>query len=318
MTESQLSKEAIDELINEYKRYKKSLTYESDKKLETLTMNFIRERKIIIYGGYAIDKLIKKASGGKDSYYDGTIDSIDFDVYSLNYIKDSEDLAKLYKENGFGHIRIISGMRGNTRKIFIELDPNAYIDINEMTPENFDRHVALGLQNIDGIMYAHPNFLKIDQYLNLSTNLFVDYYRMEKAYKKMSLLEKYYPITKRGILPKWKIYPIEQNCIISGDMAYNYYINGAIKGEAIEYSLDLGETFYLPYGNCKMAVPPMILYHYYLDKFERNTNEHDDKIANLVEYINNLGLYPKNTTIHIPQIKSIQKKQKGLPTFYIE
>jgi len=59
--------------------------------------NFIKRKKLILYGGIAINNILPK----KDQYYDKKYELPDYDIYSKNSINDAKELVDLYAFHGF-------------------------------------------------------------------------------------------------------------------------------------------------------------------------------------------------------------------------
>ena len=175
-----------------WRRYQKYVTDNQRKpKLEQIIVDFIHDRGLIIYGGLAIDRIIRNITVSGESLYDLEVKIPDYDVYSLDFVKDSEDLASILLKNGYDYVRIGSGMTGKTRKIWVDINPEASIDITQLSQFKYKK---MKCSIIDDLIYADPQYLKIDQYQNLIWNLFKDQHRMSNALKKIQLLEKYFPI----------------------------------------------------------------------------------------------------------------------------
>ena len=58
--------------------------------------NFIRSKKLIIYGGESINRLLPK----QDQFYNRDIEIPDLDFYSPNALQDAKELVDLYIKDG--------------------------------------------------------------------------------------------------------------------------------------------------------------------------------------------------------------------------
>lgn len=153
---------------------------------------FLREKKLIIYGGTAINNILPT----EDQFYDRDIELPDYDVYSTNAIKDTKELADLYVAKGYTQVDARSGIHLGpfTYKLFINFLPIA--DITQMDEGIFKlmREEAI---SINGLIYAPPNYLRMGMYKELSRPK-GDVSRWEKVWKRLQLLNKNYPLVGKN------------------------------------------------------------------------------------------------------------------------
>jgi len=214
-------------LSDKYKRRIYSII--TDEKLNRLTVQFIKDESLIIYGGEAINATVIWKSEGRDSLYKEW-DVKDYDVYSPHFQETANKFAELLLLHGYNDIKIVTGLGGATRKIIVGFDATAAIlDVTEK--KDFESTKTL---EINGLLYVDPQYSKLDQYQNLTLNLYNDRFRMKKAFKKAQLLEKWFPpIQMLSEKPAFSesIRDIgysqrelkEFESIWGGDEVYNYY-----------------------------------------------------------------------------------------------
>lgn len=318
--------------VTALKREQRRKYFETERIIANVCEKFIIKRNLILYGGKAIDKWICKVTNGKQRIYNHSIDKIDYDCFSLDYDNDSKDLAAELINAGLQNIRIVSNITGSTRKIFIDLDPDAYIDVSDVgkaihfsdfSPEEKYRH--LEPSTIDGILVANPHFLKIDQYANLCVNLFIDYVRIPKAFSRLTLLEHHFPIVSdmniREILSDVKPNVIQGiHDIYTGDLAINYLLFNRLLGNYEKVELK-GPSFYIPANipltdeTIRLATHHMVLWDLYKKRFgAEDTIEIDAKISSLLK---KHGLeFGNNFKVLIPQ-QSPVNNISTLPTFFV-
>ena len=179
----------IDSIVNsaiEY--YNEKLKRPNNKeihKINRLFFDFINEKgyKYCVYGGTAID------------FWNGDItpdQQIDVDIYvNENYLMVSKEIADYFHEKGYSGIRVVTGFKPTTRKIFIEHSDEALFDINYI-PDWVWKNIKTYEKN--GIKFIEPNYLKIDQYRIISYSVFEFGFKIEKAYNRLLKLEENYPI----------------------------------------------------------------------------------------------------------------------------
>ena len=148
--------------------------------------DFLRKKKLICYGGTAINALLPT----EDQFYDMTVELPDYDFFSPDPMKDAKDLADICYKKGFDKIVAKAGVHSGTFKVFVNFIPVA--DITFLVPELYKR-IAKTAVNVDGIFYTPPNYLRMLMYLELSRPK-GDPSRWEKVLKRISLLNKNFPL----------------------------------------------------------------------------------------------------------------------------
>jgi hypothetical protein len=149
--------------------------------------NFIRSKKLIIYGGESINRLLPK----QDQFYNRDIEIPDLDFYSPNALQDAKELVDLYVKDGFVEVEAKSGQHHGTYKVFVNFIPVA--DITFMPKELFNA-IKKDAISVAGILCSPPNLLRMAMYLELSRPQ-GDVSRWEKVLKRLTLLNKHYPLS---------------------------------------------------------------------------------------------------------------------------
>jgi len=155
-------------------------------KIISIVENFIRKKKLICYGGTAINNILPKQA----QFYNKDIEISDYDFFSVNALEDAKELADLYIEEGFSEVEAKSGQHKGTYKVFVNFIPTA--DITHLAPSVFKALKSDAIK-INGILYAPANFLRMSMYLELSRPA-GDVSRWEKVLKRLTLLNTYYPL----------------------------------------------------------------------------------------------------------------------------
>lgn len=223
-------------------KYESTLVKSSDSVLSEIIIKYIRTKGYVMYGGTAIDILIRVESNDNDRLYEAEKEK-DYDVFCDDPFMDTQHLAReIYQKMPIQYVKIVTGLTGTTRKLFLNLNPNAIIDMSPYPKK------LRWFKDVDGLRVAHPHFLKIDQYKNLSIDVFNNNHRMVKNVKKIAKLEKYFPITRDTIdelhlSDRTYIYdsrmdnPIKpftdtDDVVFGGDYVFEYYYNGTFSDTA--------------------------------------------------------------------------------------
>jgi len=175
---------AVDETTN--LQGKEAVDNEDIKKMVLILENFLIRKKCICYGGTAINNILPKDV----QFYNREIEIPDYDFFSKNALADAKELADIYFNQGFTDVEAKSGVHKGTYKVFVNFIPIA--DITYMVDEIYD-NLAKEAITILGIKYCPPNYLRMSMYLELSRPA-GDVSRREKVFKRLNLLNKYYPL----------------------------------------------------------------------------------------------------------------------------
>ena len=317
----------IEKKVKQFKKYYNNKNLEYNSKIENILLEFISDKKLIIYGGIAIHTLLKLK--GHKGIYDYKYDNRDYDVMSVNALEDIKELAEIFRKNGFSYIKITEAKKPGTYKIFLDINPESVIDITQI---NIDILKSLKITNINNILYDDPNHIKVDQYRNLSCQLFTDINRYKKVSERIKLLEKYFPlrdkrISSEKINNEYDISTYKKEYILSGDVAYNFYMSGKLIGEPIIYSSDEDEDenhlnykeemLYREYITedkvIKIASIDLLLHTYYHNmfyekKYIKNINYKINELVKIRERerIDDIMIFiPPKKDIYVQRISSI-------------
>lgn len=170
----------------EEKKGKRIVNSEDIRRIIEIVEEFIRNKKVICYGGTAINNILPE----EDQFYNKDIEIPDYDFFSQDALRDAKELTDIYYEKGFIDVVARSGQHHGTYKVFVNYIPVA--DITHLPNEIFSA-LKKDAISVEGILYAPPNFLRMSMYLELSRPA-GDISRWEKVLKRLTLLNKNYPI----------------------------------------------------------------------------------------------------------------------------
>ena len=177
-------REAVDKA--EERAGKKIAQSDDVKKIMNIVENFLRAKKLVCYGGTAINNILPL----HEQFYNKNIEIPDYDFYSANALAHAKELADIYSKAGYEEVTASAGVHHGTFKVYVNFIPVA--DITQLTPELF-KAVKKEAIMVNGILYAPPDFLRMAMYLELSRPD-GDVSRWEKVLKRLILLNKNYPI----------------------------------------------------------------------------------------------------------------------------
>jgi len=157
------------------------------KRMMNLVKSFLKARRVLCYGGTALNNLLPV----EDQFYDPKQDIPDYDFFSETPQEDAMKLADILHKEGVHAVEVKPGLHLGTFKVFA-----AYIgvaDITHLESEVFERLWKERIEKED-ISYAPPNYLRMSLYLELSRPR-GDVSRWNKIYSRLSAFNKHYPIT---------------------------------------------------------------------------------------------------------------------------
>ena len=156
------------------------------KKIIVIVEKFLQKKKCVCYGGTAINNILPTY----DQFYDKNVEIPDYDFFSPSALEDAKELADIYAKEGYTDVEAKAGVHKGTFKVFVNFIPVA--DITDLDKELF-KNVRKESISINGILYAPPNYLRMAMYLELSRPA-GDVSRWEKVLKRLTLLNRHYPI----------------------------------------------------------------------------------------------------------------------------
>jgi hypothetical protein len=157
------------------------------KRIINIVENFLKTKQLVCYGGTAINSLLPK----KDQFYNYNLEMPDYDFYSPDALNNAKELVDIYVKNGFQEVEAKAGQHHGTYKVYVNFIPVA--DITFM-PKGLFNALKSDAVRVAGILYAPVNFLRMDMYKELSRPT-GDVSRWEKVLKRLTLLNKHYPLT---------------------------------------------------------------------------------------------------------------------------
>jgi hypothetical protein len=178
---------AVDE--SELLKGRNIVNNEDIKKILKIVENFIQKKKVICYGGTAINNILPK----EVQFYDKDVEIPDYDFFSKTALADAKELADIYYKAGYTDVEAKSGVHKGTYKVFVNFIPIA--DITHLVPELFNAIMKESI-TIAGIHYAPANYLRMSMFLELSRPA-GDVSRWEKVLKRINLLNEYYPLNSK-------------------------------------------------------------------------------------------------------------------------
>ena len=156
------------------------------KRIISIVEEFIRKKKLICYGGTAINNILPET----DQFYEKSVSIPDYDFFSQSALVDAKELANIYAAEGYTDVNAKAGVHYGTYKVFVNYIPVA--DVTQLDKVIYKRVLQEAIE-VDKILYAPANFLRMNMYLELSRPA-GDVSRWDKVYKRLMLLNKNFPM----------------------------------------------------------------------------------------------------------------------------
>jgi Poly(A) polymerase catalytic subunit len=204
--------------------------------------DFISRKKLVCYGGLAINNILPKSA----QFYDFTREIPDYDMFSSNAMEDAIELADLYHKAGYDNIEAKTAVHAGTFKVYVQFIPIA--DITQLPTDLFKR-LQSQAKTVANIRYCPPNFLRMNLYLELSRPL-GDVSRWEKVYKRLVLLNKHYPLSAATNCQKEEFQQIPEG-VVEKELTAD--IMGRMYNIVLDALMDENVVFFGGYANSLYA-----------------------------------------------------------------
>ena len=157
------------------------------KKIINIIETFLRKTKRKVYGGHALNKIV--AHRNKDDCLYSQYDLPDIDFYSPSPLDDFFELCNQFHEAGFKTSGSEAQHEG-TYSIFV-----MYVNFVDITYVPTNIYHRIPFEEKGGIRYTGIRWMMIDFFRQFADPL-NSYFRLQKAFKRFPLLQKYAPIKK--------------------------------------------------------------------------------------------------------------------------
>lgn len=155
---------------------------------------FIKNKKLLLYGGFAINLLLPKS---KRFYKEHTVN--DYDCFSKTAKKDAYELAQYLKSKKYNYIKVRKALHDNTFKVIVNFVVVA--DITQVEKQKFDNLTKISEAEKKSELYKYyEDDYKLVPFAILFSNMHFElarplssYYRWEKILKRLELLQSIIP-----------------------------------------------------------------------------------------------------------------------------
>ena len=161
---------------------------------------FIKRKKRVVYGGTALNALVKRIDPADAIYADDPSSedyekSKDIEFFSPYVAEDVQELCDEFDAAGYPFVEAKMALHDNTYAISVNLV--RYCDVTFMPQIAFR---ALPVVQIDGLAYVHPHFAVIDYFRVLNDPL-NSFFRLDKDFKRLYVLQKHFPFQRPANKP---------------------------------------------------------------------------------------------------------------------
>jgi len=176
----------IDQIAKDIEKEEEHEEYVKYKNIFDEAIKYIKNKKILLYGGMAINDLLPK----KDKIY--AADSLpDIDIFSTNGKKQSQDIVKYFIKKGYNKLTTNSSdaLHIGTYKVFV--DSVQVFDVTTISKRAFKRLYENSVIGDSDIRVVNPQFLRLSLHMMMSQSH--DARRWSKVFNRLITFYKYYP-----------------------------------------------------------------------------------------------------------------------------
>ena len=211
--------------------------------------DFISDKGRIIYGGLSQNEFIKLKNKDAVFYKEDSLDIPDYDIYSPEPLQDLIYLANALYDKGYHQVSIREAVHVGTYTLGLDRVNGNMLDMHYVWRPHYNN---IAKKKIGKFYYADPEFMMIDMYKICTDPLLSFDFRIEKVFKRTSLLEQYYPINadknkfnkrmyndlskqNKDIINKIIVDYVatDNDIIISGMFCYNFFIQQVNKNDVL-------------------------------------------------------------------------------------
>ncbi len=179
----------IDAIIKEANIYSKNIiepTITEFKQVKKIILDYIIEKKRIIYGGFALDVYVKNKNINDRIYEDHEFKDVEF--YSFEPLVDLKNICDILHKKKFKDVMGRQAQHSETYTITVNFQ--GYCDITYMPKNMYDR---IPTNKIKNYILIHQNIIFIDK-LRVFTDLITSNWILEKEIDRIAILQKYYDL----------------------------------------------------------------------------------------------------------------------------
>jgi hypothetical protein len=176
----------IEQIAKDIEKEEEHEEYTKYKSIFDEAIKYIKKRKVLLYGGMAINDLLPK----KDKIY--APDSLpDIDIFSENGKKQSDDIVKHFIKKGYNKLTTNSSdaLHIGTYKVYI--DSVQVFDVTTVSKRAYTRLRENSVIGDTGIRVVNPQFLRLSLHMMMSQSH--DARRWSKVFNRLITFYKYYP-----------------------------------------------------------------------------------------------------------------------------
>jgi len=166
-------------------------TFSELKEVYKIIKDYIKEKDLIIYGGYSQNALIKLHDEKNVFYRD--IDVPDIEFYTAEPQKDLIQLCDILYKKNYKYVEGVEGIHNETYNLFVNF--HGYLDISYMPKNILDNCPTI---RTEGMRMTHPHFMYTDA-LRVYTDPMTSYFRLSKTFSRFTTLMNYFPFNEQAI-----------------------------------------------------------------------------------------------------------------------
>jgi len=193
-----------------------------DDKILNTVKQFITDKKLVCYGGTAINDILPK----EEQFYNYETDIPDYDFFSPDAIRHAKELCNIFSKQNVHSVESKSAFVHGTYKVFVNFV--AVADITQID-EKFYNYLLKSNNHIkkDNVLYTPPSYLRMSLHQELARPL-GDISRWDKIFSRLQLFNKYFPILTKNKMTTYKTTEIkidmsDKSHLLKYDTLFDYF-----------------------------------------------------------------------------------------------
>jgi hypothetical protein len=176
----------IEMFAKDIEKKTEHIQYEKYKYIYDQAINYIKTKRVLLYGGSAINDILPK----NDKIYDEKV-LPDIDIFSTNGKNLSKEIVKHFIAKGYNKIttNFINALHENTYKVFI--DSVQVFDISTISKKAFKKLSKNSIIGDNGIRVVNIQFLRLSLHMIMSQ--LYDARRWQKVFERLVIFYKHFP-----------------------------------------------------------------------------------------------------------------------------
>ena len=176
----------IEMFAKDIEKKTEHIQYEKYKYIYDEAIKYIKTKRVLLYGGSAINDILPK----NDKIYDEKV-LPDIDIFSINGKNLAKEIVKYFVAKGYNKIttNFVNALHENTYKVYV--DSVQIFDISTVSKKAFKKLSKNSIIGDNGIRVVNIQFLRLSLHMIMSQ--LYDARRWQKVFERLIIFYKHFP-----------------------------------------------------------------------------------------------------------------------------